>query len=143
MVKQNDGILFVRQSPGHDLAGQWTIPWGKVEPGELPSVAAIRESWEEGGVNASIVGLLGVQELPPPLEKSFALVYLCEHIGGEPAPQDRETDAARYLTVADLETFTEPFEPWSLWLVKRFLNSECQVITTDATNPLKVAGSFL
>ncbi|HEY5624446.1 MAG TPA: NUDIX domain-containing protein, partial [Gammaproteobacteria bacterium] len=52
VVRREHEILLVRQSPGHDLEGQWTVPWGRTEEGETPAEAAVRESWEEGGVKA-------------------------------------------------------------------------------------------
>ena len=30
VVRRDDSVLLVRQSPGHSLAGQWTIPWGQL-----------------------------------------------------------------------------------------------------------------
>jgi ADP-ribose pyrophosphatase YjhB (NUDIX family) len=108
VVRRSDEILLVRQSPGHPLEGEWTVPWGRAETGEAPVSAALRETHEEGGVRAKVDGLLGVQELPAPLEGAFALVYLCTHVSGEPEPRDRETDAAAYYS---LQTLTELSEP--------------------------------
>lgn len=85
VVRQNDRILFVRQSRGHPLEGQWTVPWGRIEDSESPADGAVRETWEEGGVRAEIEGLLGVQELPHPQEGGIALVYMCRHIGESPS----------------------------------------------------------
>ncbi|RMF32257.1 MAG: NUDIX domain-containing protein [Chloroflexi bacterium] len=50
VVLQGDQALFVRQAPGHPLEGQWSIPWGIVEAPETPEAAALRETWEEGGI---------------------------------------------------------------------------------------------
>jgi 8-oxo-dGTP diphosphatase len=96
VVMRDNEILLVRQSLGHSLAGQWTIPWGKVDAGESPLSATIREVREEAGVEACVEGLLGVQELPEPQEGGVALVYLCRHLSGDMIPKDTETDAARY-----------------------------------------------
>src|SRR5690349_8654952 len=54
VVMRAEEVLLVRQSPGHPLEGQWTIPWGRVEPGESPASAALREVQEEGGVTATV-----------------------------------------------------------------------------------------
>jgi 8-oxo-dGTP diphosphatase len=113
VVRRSEAILLVRQSPGHPLEGQWTVPWGRVEEGESPVSAAVRETREEGGVCAKVDGLLGVQELPSPLEGCFALVYLCTHVSGMPEPRDRETNAAAYYSLRNLEELIEPVEPWS------------------------------
>jgi ADP-ribose pyrophosphatase YjhB (NUDIX family) len=143
VVVRDDEVLLVRQAPGHSLAGQWTIPWGHVDAGESPMAAALREVHEEGGVDAVVEGLLGVQELPAPLLGGVGLVYLCRHVSGDLVPRDRETDAARYFSLQALDGLAEPKEPWSDWLVRRLFAGDVTVTSGQATNPLLVSGSFL
>ena len=119
------------------------MPWGRIEDGESPLAAALRETWEEGGVRAEVEGLLGVQELPGPPDGSFALVYLCRHVGGNPMPQDRETDAAAYFSQLEFEAMTEPLEPWSAWFSRRVFAGKLTVTRADHTNPLHLRGTFL
>jgi ADP-ribose pyrophosphatase YjhB (NUDIX family) len=142
-VRRGDAVLLVRQSAGHSLAGQWTVPWGRLENGESPLAAALREVEEEGCVRAVVDGLLGVQELPEPWLGWIALVYLCSHAAGEPEPRDSETDAARYYTVAEFDALDEPVEPWSRWLVRRVLAGRFTLTAADGSNPLGGHGSFL
>lgn len=143
VVMNGDRVLLVRQSKGHSLEGQWTVPWGRIEEGESPVAAVLRETKEEGGIEASVTGLLGVQELPPPQEGWIALVYLCKHISGNPKPMDRETDAACYFTLSEFEALSDPKEPWSEWLIRRVFSDDYTLILNDATNPLKHQGTFL
>lgn len=143
VVRQGDRILLVRQAAGHSLEGQWTVPWGAVEGGESPMAAAIRETLEEGGVDAEIEGLIGVQELPEPQTGGFAIAYLGRHLGGTPEAKGRETDAAAYFALPDLDVLGEPVEPWSNWLVRRVFAGEVEVIHSTTTNPLQRRGSFV
>ncbi|MEM8802626.1 MAG: 8-oxo-dGTP diphosphatase MutT [Pseudomonadota bacterium] len=47
-----DGRVLLAQRPeGKSMAGLWEFPGGKVEPGETPEVALIRELEEELGIN--------------------------------------------------------------------------------------------
>jgi 8-oxo-dGTP diphosphatase len=41
----------------------WDIPGGRIEPGETPGQAAVRETWEETFAQVEIVDLIGIQEL--------------------------------------------------------------------------------
>ena len=144
VVRHGDQILLVRQAAGHSLEGQWTVPWGAVEDGESPMAAAIRETSEEGGVDAEIEGLIGVQELPEPQAGGFAIVYLCRHVEGTPEAKGRETDAATYFALPDLDALSGPVEPWSDWLVRRVFAGEVEIIqSTATTNPLQRRGSFV
>jgi 8-oxo-dGTP diphosphatase len=142
IVRRGHEVLLVRQSPGHPLEGQWTVPWGRVEPGESPVSAALREILEEAGVNAAVRGLLGVQELPTPQQGSVALVYLCEHIDGDLQPRDTETDAARYCSETALDAI-ESMEPWSEWIVRRVFAGDVSVTPARSENPLQSHGAFL
>ena len=48
-----DGRVLIAQRPeGKQLAGLWEFPGGKVEPGERPEAALIRELREELGIEA-------------------------------------------------------------------------------------------
>jgi 8-oxo-dGTP diphosphatase len=142
VVKRGEEVLLVRQAPGHPLEGKWTVPWGRVEAGESPMSAAIREVREEAGVEASVEGLLGVQELPAPQAGAVALLYLCKHLGGDLRPRDRETDAAGYYSRAALD-LCAGIEPWSEWLVRRVFAGNIKVIPCSPGNPLNERGAFL
>jgi 8-oxo-dGTP pyrophosphatase MutT (NUDIX family) len=54
VVLHEGRVLFIRQAPGHSLAGRWSIPWGLVDEGETPEDAALRETLEESGVSAAL-----------------------------------------------------------------------------------------
>jgi ADP-ribose pyrophosphatase YjhB (NUDIX family) len=142
VVLQGARALFVRQAPGHSLEGQWSIPWGVVDPDEPPEQAALRETREEAGIIAEIEGLLGVQNLRR--EGWLALVYLCHHLGGTPMSDGgRETDRAAYLSLAEMDALEEPIETWCDWIVRRVLRGEHQLILPEPDNPYRPRLAFL
>lgn len=55
-------VLLARRAaaPG---AGLWSLPGGRVEPGETVAEAALRELGEEVGVKARIEGVAGVRDI--------------------------------------------------------------------------------
>ena len=56
-VVEHEGRFLVGQRPaGVPLAGLWEFPGGKVEAGEFPAAAAVRECWEETGLRVEPTG---------------------------------------------------------------------------------------
>ena len=143
IVLMDQRVLLVRQAKGHELEGQWTIPWGTVAVGESPVLAVVRETKEESGVAAEVEGLLGVQELPAPWVGQVGVIYLCRHLDGEPSPDNHETDAARYFSEAEIEALGEPVEPLSRWLSGRVLRGGYTLTVSDPTNPFAPSVGFL
>ena len=149
LVRRGDAVLFVRQTYGEALTGVWTLPWGFVQgvlPGgepDLPHLAALRETLEEGGVRAAIEGLLGVQNHASRSgEPRVYLLFLCQHIAGEPTPDGTETDRAAYFSLADLESLHEPVDAFCLWLARRVLLGAYHLIPLEATNPYAPHDAF-
>jgi len=62
ILRHKDEILFCKRSPDKSLGGVWSIPSGKIENGENPGQAAIREFHEETDIeldtNLQFVGFL-------------------------------------------------------------------------------------
>ena len=43
LIDRDDRVLLAQRPPGKQLAGLWEFPGGKVDPGETPEAALIRE----------------------------------------------------------------------------------------------------
>merc|ERR1711935_525499 len=54
-------VLLIKEKAGH-WTNRWKIPGGHVNRGETLNDAMVREVWEETGVNAEFVGLIGIKE---------------------------------------------------------------------------------
>src|SRR5262245_55388462 len=50
LVDPDGRVLLAKRPPGKPLAGRWAFPAGKIEPGETPEAALIRELEEELGI---------------------------------------------------------------------------------------------
>jgi 8-oxo-dGTP diphosphatase len=53
LVGEDGSVLLARRPEGRFLAGLWEFPGGKVEPGEEPEDALVRELEEELGIRTS------------------------------------------------------------------------------------------
>jgi 8-oxo-dGTP diphosphatase len=93
-------LLICRgHSPG---AGEWTIPGGKVEPGEAPIRAAARELREETGLEAEVAYAIGVVRIERE-GVSFAVhEFLVEAAGGAARAGDDAADV-RWSPLGELE----------------------------------------
>jgi 8-oxo-dGTP diphosphatase len=96
-------LLSGRRSEPPELAGGWELPGGKVEPGERPQDALLREIREELGVEIEIGALVeGPVAGAWPLGDRYVMqVWLARIIAGEPLPLE-DHDELRVLSKAEL-----------------------------------------
>ena len=96
-------VLACRRTSPPAAAGRWEFPGGKVEPGESPEAALVRELAEELGIVARVTGWLdGAHQLRVALARA----------DGEPRPV--EHDAVRWLGPDELDDldWLEPDRPF-------------------------------
>ena len=101
-------VLLQRRSPGRAMAGLWEFPGGKVEPGERPEAALVRELEEELGIEVDIAALApaAFASADNAGRHMLLLLYLCREWLGEP----RALDAAELAWVrpADMAALAMP-----------------------------------
>mgnify|MGYP000182511551 CR=1 FL=1 len=81
-----DGRVLIAQRPqGKAQAGLWEFPGGKVEPGEQPEVALIRELQEELGIDVTQACLAPMTFASHAYEDFHLLmpVYVCRRWNGD------------------------------------------------------------
>jgi 8-oxo-dGTP diphosphatase len=92
-------VLLLRRAIPPRL-GYWTFPGGYVDFHEMPEPAALRETFEEVGMNVTIEHLLGVySDAQNPI--AAVVVYLARPGGESPGLSD-EASEVRYFGPADI-----------------------------------------
>jgi 8-oxo-dGTP diphosphatase len=92
LLNRDGKVLIARRPPGRPLAGLWEFPGGKVEAGEEPETALIREILEELGIEiarADLVPLTFASHAYPEFHLLMPL-YLCKRWQGSIAAQENQ-----------------------------------------------------
>jgi 8-oxo-dGTP diphosphatase len=94
-------VLAARRSYPPETAGRWEFPGGKVDAGEAPEAALVREIAEELGCAITVTGWLEPEvEIRDGLVLRVATAILTD---GEPVPRTGEHDAVRWLRAHELD----------------------------------------
>jgi len=119
---RGDEVLLIRRGTP-PLAGSWSIPGGKIEPGEPAKTAALRELKEEAGVTADLVGLIDVVDAIMPPHHYVLIDYAARWTSGEPKAGDDAVEA-RFMSVAELSSL-------DLWDETRRIIAAGRAMLTD------------
>jgi 8-oxo-dGTP diphosphatase len=108
LIDADNRILVAQRLPGGALAGLWEFPGGKIEPGETPEAALVRELDEELGVSVSASALAPVTFVSHayPDFHLLMLLYLCRDWQGTPVGQQGQP--LRWEAAADLNSLPMP-----------------------------------
>ena len=97
-----DGRLLLGQRPASRSApGQWEFPGGKVQGGETPEGALVRELAEELGVTARVGELIAETVIDSEPAGALHLAFYAVEIAGEPAAHHHQ--ALRWVLPSELE----------------------------------------
>lgn len=109
-IVRDGRVLAARRTFPAEAAGRWEFPGGKVEAGETPAQALVREVAEELGCTIAVRSWLpGEARIS---DRHVLRVAVAELVTGEPDP--REHDAVRWLGAAELAEvdWLEPDRPF-------------------------------
>jgi 8-oxo-dGTP diphosphatase len=103
-----DGRVLVQQRSTGPLRGLWEFPGGKVEPGETPTAALIRELREELGIDVEAACLAPAAFASEPLgdRHLLLLLHVCRKWKG--IPQPIEAAALRWVRPVELHRLDMP-----------------------------------
>jgi len=104
-----DGRVLVQQRPpGKPMAGLWEFPGGKVEPGEVPEAALVRELAEELGIEVAIDALAPIAFASEGLGGRHLVLLLYVTRAWEGAPEPRHASALQWARPAEMRALAMP-----------------------------------
>jgi 8-oxo-dGTP diphosphatase len=91
VIADDDGrFLSCLRPAGKHLGGLWEFPGGKVEAGEFPETALVRELLEELGIEVAVEAALDPVTWNYDGGEIRLLPFLCQIIRGVPSPLEHE-----------------------------------------------------
>jgi 8-oxo-dGTP diphosphatase len=97
-----DGLLLLVNRGHAPSAGRWSVPGGRVRPGERLEAAVLRELAEETGLTGAVTGLCGVAEWVGPDHHFVILDYWVRVAAGEAVAAD-DAAGVTWASRADLD----------------------------------------
>lgn len=108
MVDRDGRVLVQQRPPGTAMAGLWEFPGGKVEPGETPEAALVRELHEELGITVDHSCLAPATFASEPLGDRHLLLLLYALRKWNGIPEARHATALRWVRPIELHALAMP-----------------------------------
>ena len=108
LIDPDGRVLLARRPEGKSMAGLWEFPGGKLNPGETPEAALIRELREELGIDVAASCLAPFAFASHAYERFHLLMplYLCRRWTGR--PEGREGQALAWVRPARFADYPMP-----------------------------------
>src|SRR5579883_726757 len=108
LVDADGRVLLAQRPSGKSMAGLWEFPGGKVDAGETPETALVRELKEELGIDISAGCLAAIGFVSYDYDKFHLLMplYACRQWQGAMAAQEGQTLA--WVRTARLNDYKMP-----------------------------------
>ena len=101
-IIKKDNKIFATQRGSGEFKGGWEFPGGKIEPGETPQRALIREIMEELDVKIKVNELFEIVEYDYPNFHLTMHCFWCEVISGDLILKEHQD--AKWLTKKELDS---------------------------------------
>lgn len=101
-------VLLAQRPEGKSMAGLWEFPGGKIEAGETPEVALIRELQEELGIDTWASCLAPLSFASHSYDDFHLLMPLFACRKWEGIPQAREGQTLKWVQAQDLRSYPMP-----------------------------------
>lgn len=108
LIAPDGRVLLQQRAPGRSMAGLWEFPGGKIESGETPEQALVREVEEELGVLLDPAKLQALSFASEPLGDRHLLLLLYGTRSWSGEPQALDASAIRWARVDEMRSLPMP-----------------------------------
>lgn len=108
LIDRDGRVLLAQRPAGKAMAGLWEFPGGKVEPGETPEAALIRELAEELGIDTWQSCLAPLTFASHSYDDFHLLMPLFACRKWEGTPTARENQVLRWVRPKDMRDYPMP-----------------------------------
>ena len=100
-------LLTVRSSTLRSHRGEVAFPGGRLEPGETPERGALREAWEEVGLDPAPVTVVGHLTPMPTVSSATLMTPVVATLGARPATRAAPGEVSRIFDVSLAELLAD------------------------------------
>lgn len=108
LIDKDGRVLLAKRPAGKSMAGLWEFPGGKVEHGETPEIALIRELEEELGIDTWASCLAPLTFASHSYDDFHLLMPLFACRKWQGIPQAREGQTLKWVRVGELRDYPMP-----------------------------------
>lgn len=103
VIRRGEAVLLAQRRPDRDEALRWEFPGGKLDAGEEPQAALVRELREELGIETSVGDLYQVVLHDYADRTIHLMAFRTEIVSGDPKPLD--CASVRWVPIRLLGTY--------------------------------------
>lgn len=108
LVNREGRVLLQQRAPGRQMEGLWEFPGGKIEAGETPEAALMRELKEELGIEVDAAALTPAAFASAPLGERHLLLLLYISRDWHGTPQPLDASALKWARTSEMPQLPMP-----------------------------------
>jgi 8-oxo-dGTP pyrophosphatase MutT (NUDIX family) len=120
LVVDGEGRIALVEQRDRKDRWRWTLPKGRIDPGESAAQAALREVYEESGLRAEIVRPLVLHD-----GRAHYTQFYEMRLVGDDGKHDGETRAVRFVSLVEATKLVRSRR--DLYVLRRFLEARTRV----------------
>jgi len=122
LVKDGKILILLRSKESNWKPVKWGPPGGRVDAGETPVQAAVRETFEESGLKVDPGDLIPLIQKTN-YNRDMVYFYITDKFSGEEVKLSREHTGFTWIDIEKIEEWDTTLQPDELVIIKKSLLS--------------------